>query len=168
MNWVIPHTGLYDGFYRLLARRLYLANQMVFLDGEDRAAAMWLPPGAVHRVPMGFDQLYLVLRLLLHSGRKILPRLEQAQEVMSRHHPRQPHFYLHAIGVRKASQGLGLGSALLKHVTRRCDEEGMPAYLESSSPLNTPLYQRHGFEIQAEEAIGEGGPPLAFMWREPR
>ena len=87
---------------------------------------------------------------------------------MSRHHPKTPHYYLHAIGVRQDSQGLGLGSALLKHVTRRCDADGMPAYLESSSPRNVPLYQRHGFEVTHEEPIGEGGPPLAFMWREPQ
>ena len=56
---------------------------------------------------------------------------------------------------------------LLKHVTRRCDAESAPAYLESSSPRNVPLYQRHGFEITGEQPIGEGGPPLYLMWREP-
>lgn len=168
MNWVIPHVGLYRNFYALLAKRLYMAQDMVFTDSEGRAAAMWLPPGASHSVPMGLSQLWLVLRLVLHSGKRVLPRLEQAQEVMARRHPREPHYYLHAIGARRGFQGKGLGSALLKHVTRRCDEEAMPAYLESSSPLNIPLYQRHGFEIQAEEPVGEGGPPLTFMWREPR
>jgi GNAT superfamily N-acetyltransferase len=168
MNWVIPHVGLYPNFYTLLAKRLYMAQDMVFMDSEGRAAAMWLPPGVSHSVPMGPRQLWLVLRLVLHSGMGVLPRLEQAQEVMWRRHPREPHYYLHAIGARRGNQGKGLGSALLKHVTRRCDEEAMPAYLESSSPLNIPLYQRHGFEVQAEEPIGEGGPPLAFMWREPR
>lgn len=168
MNWVIPHVALYPGFYTLLARRLYLDQDMVYMDTEQRAAAMWLPPGVAHRVPMGLDQLWLIVRLLLHSGTKVLPRLEQVQEVMTRRHPREPHFYLHAIGARQGSQGQGLGSALMKEVTRRCDEEAMPAYLESSSPLNVPLYQRHGFEIQDEEPIGEGGPVMTFMWREPR
>ncbi|MDJ0879505.1 MAG: GNAT family N-acetyltransferase [Halieaceae bacterium] len=168
MNWVIPHVGLYPGFYTMLARRLYMPHGLVFMDSEARAAAMWLPPGVDHRVAIGLDQLLLVIRLLLHSGTRVLPRLEQAQEVMARRHPREPHYYLHAIGARRGSQGLGLGSALIKQVTRRCDEERMPAYLESSSPLNIPLYQRHGFEIQDEEPIGEGGPPLTFMWREPR
>ncbi len=168
MNWVIPHPGLYAGFYSLLVKRLYLDNQMVFVDTEGRAAALWLPPGIPHQIPMGAHQLYLILRLLLHSGTRVLPRLEQAQEVMNRRHPNAPHYYLHAIGARRANQGQGLGSALLKQVTRRCDEEGMPAYLESSSALNIPLYQRHGFEIQDVEPIGEGGPDLTFMWREPR
>ena len=87
---------------------------------------------------------------------------------MGRRHPRVPHYYLHAIGALRDCQGQGLGSALLKHTTRRCDEEGMPAYLESSSPRNVPLYERHGFEVQAAEPLGEGGPPMFFMWREPR
>lgn len=168
MNWVVPHVGLYAGFYRLLAQRLFLPSGMVFLDSEARAAAMWLPPGASMRLPMSLEQLWLVFQLVIHSGIGVLPRLQQSHEVMMRRHPREPHYYLHAIGVRGDSQGRGLGSALLKHVIRQCDEESMPAYLESSSALNIPLYQRHGFEIQDEEPIGDGGPPLTFMWREPR
>ena len=60
MNWVIPHVGLYAGFYSLLAKRLYMPSGLVFMDGEARAAAMWLPPGVAHRVPLGLDQLMLV------------------------------------------------------------------------------------------------------------
>ncbi|MEP5764651.1 MAG: GNAT family N-acetyltransferase [Halieaceae bacterium] len=168
MNWVIPYTALYPGFYKLLASGLYLKHNMVYRDSESRAAAMWLPPAIDHKVPMGLTQLWLVLRLVLHSGPGILKRLEQVQEVMIRRHPRQAHYYLHAIGARRANQGEGLGSALIKQVTRICDAEKMPAYLESSSPMNVPLYERHGFEVQAEEAAGKGGPPLYFMWREPR
>ena len=56
----------------------------------------------------------------------------------------------------------------MKHGTRLADEAGMPAYLESSNSLNLPLYQRHGFEVQAEEGVAEGGPRAWFMWRESR
>jgi GNAT superfamily N-acetyltransferase len=168
MNWVIPDVSLYPDFYRLLAQRLYLRHDMVFTDRDARAAAMWLPPGVSHRVTGSLRQYLLVLRLILHSGIGVLPRLEQAQEVMARRHPREPHYYLHAIGARRDSQGRGLGSALLKHVTRRCDLEAMPAYLESSSALNIPLYERHGFELTDQEPIGDGGPLLYFMWRPPR
>lgn len=168
MNWVIPHTGLYPEFFRLMARSLYLRHELVFLDEERRAAAMWLPPGVEHKVPLVPAKFWLLLRLLAHSGTGVVKRLEQAQSVMSRHHPTVPHYYLQSIGVRRNCQGLGLGSALLKHTTAICDQAQLPAYLESSTPRNIPLYQRHGFEVTAEAAIGDGGPPIFFMWREAR
>jgi ribosomal protein S18 acetylase RimI-like enzyme len=113
-------------------------------------------------------KFWLILRLLAHSGAGVIKRLEQAQRVMAQHHPSAPHYYLQSIGVRRTSQGLGLGSALLKHTTAICDKAQMPAYLESSTPRNVPLYQRHGFEVIATDAIGDGGPPIFFMWREAR
>lgn len=167
MNWVIPHVGLYPAFFKLLAHRLYLRHDLVFIDTQHRAAAMWLPPEVDHYVPMGLTQLWLIVRLLLHSGPGVLKGLDQAQEIMAEHHPSTPHYYLQSIGVRRDSQGLGLGSMLLKQMTARCDREAVPAYLESSSPLNVPLYERHGFTVQAEATIGDDGPPLYFMWREP-
>jgi GNAT superfamily N-acetyltransferase len=168
MNWVIPHSRLYPAFFRLLAKHLYLRHELVFLDAEKRAAAMWLPPGVTHKLPVVPTKFWLLLRLLAHSGTGVLTRIEQAQKVMARHHPRTPHYYLQAIGVRRLSQGQGLGSVLLKHTTAICDRAQMPAYLESSTPRNVPLYQRHGFEVIAEEPIGDGGPPMFFMWREAR
>jgi ribosomal protein S18 acetylase RimI-like enzyme len=168
MNWVIPLTDLYPAFFKLLADKLYLEQELVFLDSESRGAAMWLPPGVDHKVPNTLAQLLLVVKLVLHSGLGVLPHLQQAQEVMGRNHPREPHYYLHAIGARRSCQGQGIGSALLKAGTRICDEAGMPAYLESSSPKNIPLYERHGFEVTSEEPVGRGGPPLYFMWREAR
>src|SRR5439155_2417478 len=93
-------------------------------------------------------------------------RARRASEAMKGNHPKEPHFYLHAIGVRKGEQGKGVGSALLRHVVRRCDEEGKPAYLENSNPRNTPLYERHGFRVVSQWTAPEG-PPLWFMWRRP-
>jgi ribosomal protein S18 acetylase RimI-like enzyme len=164
-NWVIPDRGLYADFFQLLAEQLYLQHSLVYLDSQHRGAAMWLPPGVSHHVPFSFRQLWLVLRLMKHSGAGILKRLAQAQQVMDQNHPQEPHYYLHAIGARLENQGEGIGSALLKEVTRLCDQQQMPAYLESSSARNVELYQRHGFEVFAEQPIGTGGPPLFFMWR---
>jgi hypothetical protein len=50
----------------------------------------------------------------------------------------------------------------------RCDEQGLPAYLEASSPRNRALYERHGFEVTEELKLPRSGPPLWLMWREPR
>ncbi len=167
MNWVIPAPQLYAGFYALIAKQLYMPHGLVFTDTRQRAAAMWLPPTADHRIRTSARQLWLVLRLVLLRGPTVLKRLEQAEAVMSGNHPKTPHYYLHAIGAMRRYQGQGLGSSLLKHMTPRLDAEGAAAYLESSSPKNIPLYERHGFEVTGQTPITDGGPPLYFMWREP-
>jgi GNAT superfamily N-acetyltransferase len=61
-------------------------------------------------------------------------------------------------------QGRGLGSELLAPVLRRCDREGVPAYLEASSVQSKRLYERHGFEARGVLAPA-GGPTLWPMWR---
>jgi ribosomal protein S18 acetylase RimI-like enzyme len=71
------------------------------------------------------------------------------------------------IGVDPARQGRGLGSALLAHTLSRCDAEGALAYLESSNPKNTPLYERHGFEVLGQIAPADF-PGLTPMLRRPR
>jgi hypothetical protein len=55
----------------------------------------------------------------------------------------------------------------MRPVLRRCDEERMPAYLESTNPRNLSLYLRHGFEILGTIRVGEA-PPVVPMLRPPR
>ncbi len=168
MNWVIPNTSLYSEFFRNLASTLILPNGHAYLDSQQRGAALWLPPGAHFDVPINFSQVVLMARLLFSRGPKIIPRLQAVQETMGRLHPKEPHYYLQSVGARQAFQGQGVGSALIKEVTRLCDQEQMPAYLESSNLANVPLYERHGFETFHEEAIGGDGPTMWFMLRAPR
>ena len=58
----------------------------------------------------------------------------------------------------------GLGTVLMKHALRRCDEEGVPAYLESSNPRNISFYERHGFKIVGRIQSGSS-PVLTPMLR---
>src|SRR5215469_2386531 len=67
---------------------------------------------------------------------------------------------LSLIGVEALHRNKGCGAALLQHQLRQCDQEHLPAYLWSSNPLNTSLYERHGFEIVG--AIRVGSSPLIF------
>jgi len=83
-------------------------------------------------------------------------------------HPREPHWYLATLGTDPRFQGTGVGSALLASTLARVDEEGTPAYLESSKARNVPLYARFGFEVIEELRSKAGRPPMWRMWREPR
>jgi GNAT superfamily N-acetyltransferase len=81
-------------------------------------------------------------------------------------HPREePHWYLAIIRVDPVRQGYGVGAALLRSRIRRCDEEGLPAYLESSKLENVPLYQHFGFHVTGTLGLPEGAPVVNTMWR---
>ena len=168
MNWVIPAKDLYPGFFRLLVRDVFLPRGMVHLEDQARGAGLWLPPGETFDMRPSPGLIGLVLRLLFKKGPRPLWRIPQQAALFDRHHPEQPHYHLLFLGCRQANQGQGVGSALIKQGTRICDEQRAPAYLESSNELNVPLYQRHGFEVIAEEALPGDGPKVWFMWREAR
>ena len=168
MNWIIPDPRLYKDFFRLLIRDIFLPRGIQHMEMDERAAGLWLPPGGAFDVPPSFALMSLVAKLLLRTGPRALWRLPQQGAVFDRNHPKEPHYHLVFVGCRKSEQGQGLGSAMLKQGTRICDEQHLPAYLESSNELNVPLYQRHGFEVVAEESLPGGGPTVWFMWREAR
>jgi hypothetical protein len=46
------------------------------------------------------------------------------------------------------------------------DEEGMPAYLESSNPENDARYERLGFVRVGQFSTPDGSHTLSTMWRE--
>jgi len=121
-------------------------------------AALWLPPG----VHANGEALERVFRDHAHPAH--LDDLLATFEQMERSHPHEPHWYLPMIGVDPSRQNAGHGSALLRHALARCDREGLPAYLESSNPVNIPLYQRHGFEIMGEIRVADS-PVMTPMLR---
>jgi len=84
------------------------------------------------------------------------------------YHPKTPHYYLFAIGVLPQCKGQGLGTKLIQEVLRRCDEEGVPAYLENSKEENLPFYEGHGFKVQRQIRFATSAPPLWLMWRDPQ
>jgi GNAT superfamily N-acetyltransferase len=72
--------------------------------------------------------------------------------------PIESHWYLSLIGVEALHRNNGCGAALLQHRLRQCDREHMPAYLWSSNPLNTTLYERHGFQVAGVIKVGSSPP----------
>lgn len=168
LNWVIPRRQLYPAFFRLLIRDVFLPRGIIHVEEHGRAAALWLPPAHRHELAPPLGLLRLVLSLLAYEGPRPLWRLRAQGRVYSHHLPMEPHYYLQFIGCKEQDRGRGIGAALLKRGIRVCDEQGMPAYLESSNRLNVPLYERHGFETIASEPVSRQGPTAWFMWRAPR
>ncbi|MYR62460.1 GNAT family N-acetyltransferase [Streptomyces sp. SID625] len=96
------------------------------------------------------------------------PRVEEIVRLLDARHPAgRAHEYLWMIAVAPDRQGAGLGGALVRHVLDRCDREGLPAYLEASSPRSTRLYERLGFAYTGTTVDLPDGPRMWPMWREP-
>ncbi|HEU5425811.1 MAG TPA: GNAT family N-acetyltransferase [Actinocrinis sp.] len=62
-------------------------------------------------------------------------------------------------------QGHGAGATLLRSGLRHCDQEHLPAYLESSKLENVPLYQHFGFQPTGTLDLPDGAPVNTTMWR---
>jgi ribosomal protein S18 acetylase RimI-like enzyme len=124
-------------------------------------AALWLPPGTEP------DESAIDALMERTADAATAVDGPQLMQQMASYHPKEPHWFLPLLGVDPAHQNQGVGSALLRYVTDRCDRDGTLAYLDSSNPRNIPLYQRHGFEILGRAQSGKS-PVITPMLRRPR
>jgi GNAT superfamily N-acetyltransferase len=149
-------------FFAIRQRQL-AGQRLIYTTPERSGAALWAGPGRWREDLRESLMLLPMLPVLLPR----IVRSTHAVREIERRHPVQPHYYLSVLGTEPQQQGGGIGSALLGPVLRRCDSDGVGAYLESSKESNVDFYARHGFAV-TERIELPGGPPLWLMWREPR
>ncbi len=170
-NWFLRADARHDAarlklFQALIA--MGLADGEVFRPAGGGAASIWLPSESLRPTPF-LQELRALPRILGATGFSRLSRISAMRRMMDAHHPKAPpHAYLWFLGVRPDAQGLGVGSRLLAAGLARVDAKGLPAYLESSSPANVPLYRRHGFEVVEVLKATPEAPEMWAMWREAR
>jgi GNAT superfamily N-acetyltransferase len=167
--WTLPddaqrHDRL-DRTFLALARKLWLDQAAVYTTPDLAGVAVWHAPGTWRL--SAAKQLRLMPAMLRAYGRWT-GRVVRLVTYYERKHPREPHWYLEFLGVSPDWQGRGLGTALMAPILDRCDREGVPAYLESSTPRSRICYERAGFEVMEELASPGDCPPAWAMWRKPR
>ena len=163
MTW-ISRDPEYPKWAWPLAVPFFLPHNEVYVTENCLGAAMWLPPGVELSIRPSLAMLWDAWR---GFGIGSILRFFRYMSIVEKHHPKDNHYYLFAIGVHSASQGQGIGSALLEHVLHECDRRKVGAYLECSTSRNLVFYQRQGFEIQGEVALPRNGPSLWLMYRQP-
>ena len=138
-------------------------------DGMIASTAAWLPPGAYPRGKRR-DAMTILRGLPAFSkaGPRIPASLRLLAEVDRAHHElHEPHYYLAILGTDPLFQRAGAGSAALAPVLERCDQEGLPAYLETQKEMNLAYYARHKFDV-VEKLEVRGVPPIWTLLRKPR
>ena len=101
----------------------------------------------------------------------LLPGVEK----MHKAHADCPHYYVAVAATLPEAQGCGHLSTLMRAVTRRADEEGLPCYLECHGTRNRGIYMRYGFrevgkytyEVEDDEPGSAPYTEAFVMWRPP-
>ena len=167
MTFLVPEPDRLDKlrrFFVMLARIQHLPHGGCYTTEDCAGAALWDPPDQWKMPASALLRSTPTLLSVLGVGSvRALRTLAQVEKL----HPHQPHWYLAVLGTAPEHQGKGIGSSLMAPVLDRCDEQGLPAYLESSKESNIAFYNRHGFEVTREIEL-RNGPTLWAMWREPR
>jgi ribosomal protein S18 acetylase RimI-like enzyme len=171
MRWLVsPGPGFRQRLERVFTVYLrefgFARGGRVEIAAGGAGAAIWIEPGA-----WGFRlgrQLRLLPEIAAVAGwGAVLPKLS-AMRTIERHHPREVHWYLLAVGVVPGRRGQGLGSALLRPVLTAADATGLPAYLETPTPENLSFYRRLGFVVAGEGPLPRDGPNIWRLLRPPQ
>lgn len=168
-SWAFPDPDLRHHhltvWWRFMIEGALRYPWIVMTDGCE-AASVWIPPCGTEIAEEDEAKVEPLLTDLVG------PRAAEVMELLERFdaaHPREePHFYLSLLGTDPAHAGRGLGMALLAENLERIDQEGMPAYLESSNPGNNHRYERHGFAKVGEFVPPSSDIPVTGMWRDAR
>ncbi len=138
----------------------------IWTTPDAGAATLWIPPGKPELTPAQEARVADVFEELLGPD---VWRSTLVGEAFEAAHPATPeHYYLSLFGTRPDLRGRGLGMALLADNLAHIDAEGVPAYLESTNPANLDRYRSVGFVDHGSFALGDDGPVVTTMWREPR
>ncbi len=168
-GWAFPDTRTRLDHLRLLWG-LYLHSAIPYgwtwMSDDGGAASLWVPPGRSELTDEDAAKFEPLLRDLLGAHADDVLVLVESFET---NHPRdRAHYYLSLLATHPDHRGQGKGMSLLAANLARIDEEGFPAYLESSNRANDRRYEQLGFVTIGEFAAPGGGPTVGCMWREPR
>lgn len=163
-RWVWPSPQKYLEHFSIFAKAFggrAFEHGSAYYVADYVGAALWLPPN-VH------PDVDTLITLLQSTGSAEAQKDGPVVfEKMGSYHPGEPHWYLPLLGVDPLQHGKGLGSALMQHALSRFDNDGIPAYLESSNPRNISFYERHGFEKLGKIQVGTS-PSIVPMLRKVR
>lgn len=169
--------------YNMLRSTLPYGTVHVVEDGGSLAAiALWHPPGSsttslasVARGAAGkLANATTLARALPHKASVLLgvaPQavgLARARGRAVAEASRGATWHLAFLATAPEHRGKGYARALLDRQLLRCDQDGAPVWLETTDPVNPPIYERFGFKTLTHIEHAAWLPGFWVMRREPR
>jgi ribosomal protein S18 acetylase RimI-like enzyme len=98
---------------------------------------------------------HLEARLVEEIGKEAAEFFDLYFQLKRDRQPSQPHFYINALGVHPLSQGMGIGSALLKHIHILSEQypESNVVALDTETEENVAYYQRLGYKVSSRSNL---------------
>ena len=155
-SYVIPDPQLRAA--RLVsAFHLFLRDEhrrgAVYATSGFEAVTLWRGPGQAHDGL--WDRAKVILPFMQVLRGSIFRGLE-VSDLIEKHLPKEPCWYLHYAGCAPEFQGKGFGGAAIRAGLDRADYDGLPAYLETADEHNLALYRNFGFAVVHEWQVPEG------------
>ncbi|SDY19178.1 Acetyltransferase (GNAT) family protein [Modestobacter sp. DSM 44400] len=146
-SWAFPEDGRAQRLHRWAEVCAGLAGVdagTTWVTVDCAAVAAWTAPGA----PAPAVDLQAVLDRDLPKAFGSRHRVVLASEQLAAPgRPEEPHWWLDAVGTRRASRRTGLGAAVLAPVLERCDADGVPAALTAYTSTAVRWFERFGFAV---------------------
>lgn len=154
-RWLLPEErGWRRGSPKVWTRVLRATSRdgRLLTTSELACGALWWPPSTKPRV---LDQLWVFAALARHSTKRV-GSVIRGLDLQERQKPKQPHWYLAALGTDPAHEGRGMATTVIRPILDLCDRKGLPAYLETNTTANVQFYERRGFEVFCEFDLPDG------------
>jgi GNAT superfamily N-acetyltransferase len=167
-GWAFPdpekrlaqHSAIWG---QLLEEGIERGSLWTLADGA--AAALWVPPGEPELSPEREERVEAMVEELV--GDSAARTLDTMARFEAAHPEGEPHHYLSLLATHPDHRGKGLGMGLLAENLGAIDAEGGPAFLESTNPANDARYEAQGYRSIGRFELGEDGPDVNQMWRDP-
>jgi GNAT superfamily N-acetyltransferase len=126
------------------------------------AVALWIPPGRPDLTEPHAARLSSLVRELVGERAELF---FEVLECFDRARPSEAHYYLSLLGTHPEHRGHGFGMRLLAENLAEIDRAGLPAYLESTNPVNVARYEAVGFAVSGGFELPADGPNVTTMRR---
>ncbi|WPU97835.1 GNAT family N-acetyltransferase [Mucilaginibacter sp. cycad4] len=134
----------------------------VLLSDDSNACVLLLYPQFKRTT---LKSIWLDIKLIFQAiGLSNINKTIKRENQIKKFHPKIDMIYLWFIGVQPERQNLGTGSTLLTEVLAEADLKALPVYLETSTLINIPWYERFGFKVYNRLELDY---TLFFLKREP-